>query len=137
MFLLLFFGGLGRLGAPFWTFFRHFEHPGPPLGPFGCSGKLRKLPEHQKGDLAGEKGSPFSHLLAHFHKKTCFCLYIFSRSNFFINFEASREGSNLIKYHACQQNQRFGIAASRLHPGSILEVFWYPLGTFLSFFAVF
>ena len=32
MFVLLFLKGLGRLGAPFWRLFRHFEHPWAPLG---------------------------------------------------------------------------------------------------------
>ena len=66
VFLLLFFGGVGRLGAPFWTFFRDFEHPGSPLGPFGCSGKLQKLPDHSKGDFPGERPHPIFTLFGTF-----------------------------------------------------------------------
>jgi len=69
------------------------------------------------------KAHPIFTILGTISYKNTFVLHTFSGIRFFIDVKLFREGPTLTKYCACQQNQRFGIAARRLHPGSILEVF--------------
>ena len=74
VYFLLFFEGLGRLGAPFWRYFRHFGRPwaplGTPWGPFGQLWAPRRGKGTQHGDFPVESLTPFSHFWAQFRKKT-------------------------------------------------------------------
>ena len=118
------FGGPGPPWAPFGTSLGHFGRPG------GEKGRNMEIPPH-------EIPHPLFTLLGTFALQSVVFLWSFSGTRFSIDFSPLREGLNLTKYCACQQNQRFGVAASRLHPGSILRSFWRPLGTLFVFFCVF
>ena len=126
---------MDALGHNFGRIFVALSIPGPPWAPFGISlatlgARVAKRDATWK--FGRRKASPHFHTFWHIFIKTLVLLHLFSGTRCFMNFEAFREGSNLTEYCACQQNQ-LGIAASRLHPGSILEVFWEPVDTLFVF----